>query len=789
MKFSFTVVTVLFCTSLFAQTNIQFRSQKTYPGKNLANIGGYVDGLGNEYALVGTSTGLSIVDVTNPATPVEKFAVVGPTSDWREVKTWGNYAYVTTEGGASGLQIINMTYLPDSVQTKFWMGDGAIANQLETIHALHIDNGFVYLYGSNLSSGTALMANLSDPWNPTYSGKLSGAGSTYVHDGYVRNDTLWSCHIYDGSFKIYNVANKANPVLLATQNTPSNFTHNAWLNDAGSILFTTDEVNNSYLTAYDVSDINNIKELDRIQRAPGSNAIVHNTHILNDYAITSWYKEGVVIHDVSRAGNMIEVGNYDTSPLSGGGFDGCWGVYPYLPSGTIVASDISQGLFVLTPTYVRGCYLEGIITDTLSGVSLNNVKVEILTAGKIKNSNSLGEYKTGLLTAGSYSVQYSKPGYITKVLSGVALNNGVLNNLNVQLMPIQSMTINGQVKRASNNASLANATVHLHNIDFDFVVTSDVNGNFSQSGFFSGTYDVEVGKWGQVTYCASGVVINNSTGSLTYALQDGYYDDFSLDFNWITGGNATSGAWVKGVPIGTTNAGQPVAPGSDVTNDCGNQAFVTGNGGGSAGSDDVDNGNVVLTSPVMNLSSYVDPYIHYSRWFVNTGGATTGNDTLTIKVSDGTTTALVERVLFSTPGNGTWVNKSYRLSDFITPGSVMRIIVETADWPSGGGHLVEAGLDLMKITEGLTTSLNNTTEMRFDVYPNPNSGEFDLAFNLDGNNGLVEILDMTGRVVYSQKLNPAQSQIKINQKFAEGMYMIKLTGTYGSGMKKMIITK
>ena len=80
-----------------AQLNVSLRSNLPY-NYALSNIGGYVDSLGNEYALVGTFTGLSIVDVTDPSNPIIKFSIPGTNSDWREVKTWQNYAYVTTEG-------------------------------------------------------------------------------------------------------------------------------------------------------------------------------------------------------------------------------------------------------------------------------------------------------------------------------------------------------------------------------------------------------------------------------------------------------------------------------------------------------------------------------------------------------------------------------------------------------------------------------------------------------------------------------------------------------------------
>lgn len=429
-----TIIFVILNLFVLAQTNINFAAQLQYPGHTLSNIWGYVDTLGNEYALVGTSAGLSIVDVTVPSSPVEKFTTPGPTSIWREVKTWGKYAYVTTEGGG-GLQVVNLSYLPDSIQYYNWTGNGVIAGLLNTIHAIHIDNDYAYLYGSNLANGGAIIVDLSDPQNLNYVGEYNGE---YIHDGYVRNDTLWGAHIMSGFFSVIDVTNKSSPVLIAIQTTPGSTTHNTWLSDNGKVLFTTDEVDDSYLTSYDITDLANISELDRIQFNAGSNSMIHNTHILNDYAVTSWYKDGVVIVDCSRPDNLIEVGNYDTNPLSGGGSWGCWGVYPYLPSGTIVASDMGEGLFVLAPTYKRGCYLEGIVTDSITANPLYNVNVEILSTSIIDSSGLTGEYKMGTVNAGVYDIIYSLAGYNSKTVTNVNLTNGVVTNLDVQLKLTQS---------------------------------------------------------------------------------------------------------------------------------------------------------------------------------------------------------------------------------------------------------------------------------------------------------------------------------------------------------------
>ena len=117
------LISVLFLLSFengIAQLNVNFRSNLSYPGQTCANIWGYVDSLGNEYALVGASKGLSIVNVTDPDNVFEVVQVPGPDNLWKEIKTSGKYAYVVSEGG-SGLQIIDLHNLPGSnLQSKYW---------------------------------------------------------------------------------------------------------------------------------------------------------------------------------------------------------------------------------------------------------------------------------------------------------------------------------------------------------------------------------------------------------------------------------------------------------------------------------------------------------------------------------------------------------------------------------------------------------------------------------------------------------------------------------------------
>ena len=108
-KLLFSGLAVLFFAagSMAQNLNVVSNAHLTYPGQTCANICGYVDSTGKEYALVGASFGMSIVDVSNPAAPVEVIQIPGIHNLWREIKVRGFYDYVTTEGGG-GLQINNI---------------------------------------------------------------------------------------------------------------------------------------------------------------------------------------------------------------------------------------------------------------------------------------------------------------------------------------------------------------------------------------------------------------------------------------------------------------------------------------------------------------------------------------------------------------------------------------------------------------------------------------------------------------------------------------------------------
>ncbi|GIV35170.1 MAG: hypothetical protein KatS3mg031_2705 [Chitinophagales bacterium] len=258
----------------------------------------------------------------------------------------------------------------------------------------------------------------------------------------------------------------------------------------------------------------------------------------------------------------------------------------------------------------------------------------------------------------------------------------------------------GQVQDATNNLGVTQAKVRLTNSAFNYEAQTDVNGNFVITNVFEGTYTLYAGKWSYITASIQTVQVDSSTAPLIIQLDKGYYDDFVLDYSWTVSGTASTGQWERGVPVGTLFNGVPSNPGADVSNDFGNECFVTGNGGGAAGNDDVDDGNTILTSPVFDLSGYHDPYVHFYRWFYNAGGSGNPNDTLYIRLYNGITSAILETVTPSTANPNQWNFRNFRIRDFLTPTSAMMLLLETAD-RTGSGHIVEAAFDLFRVVDSL----------------------------------------------------------------------------------------
>lgn len=739
--------------------------------QGLNDIWGYTDEFGNEYALVGGTKGTSVVDISDPANPVEVFFEPGLESIWRDIKTVGDYAYVTTEA-QNGLLIIDLSPLPSSSVLTTSYYTGPIGNEWQSAHNLYADeNGPVYIFGANRGNGGVIILDVSiDPMNPVEVGVFD---NWYVHDGYAENDTMYLGHISDGFFSVVDAIDPANPVLLGTHDTPSTFSHNVWTM-GGNYAFTTDEVSGGYIGAYDISDPANIVELDRIQSSPGAGVIPHNTHVKDNFLVTSYYSDGVTVHDATYPYNLIEVANYDTYPLQTTGYDGCWGVYPFFPSGLMVASDREYGLFVLSPNYVQAAYLEGVVTNAQTSQPIQDVLVEINGSNQPELTNLTGFYATGMAAGGTYDVTYSKIGYYPQTISTI-LVNGQLTIQDVALTPIPPFNLDILVLEEGTNAPIDNAQIRLEGSIATHEGTTNALGEESFTMFYEEAYRVFVGKWKSVSYC-EWLNVDAQTGSLTIYLKPGYYDDFTFDFGWTTAGDASTGQFERAIPFGSLSS-----PSADSDSDCSDYCYITENSTTSSLSDgDVDAGFVLLRSPIMNLSGMTDPYVHYERWFYSDQGILPPGDSLEIFLGNGVTQVKIDAQQYDTLTWGQWISKDLRILDYLALTPTMQFTVFTSDYGQDY-NVTEAGLDNFYIVEAEFVSVPENELQQWTVYPNPTNGTFYVKDLTEETK--FEIVSYNGASVVNGTISNNQ-QIDISG-LSEGVYFIKMN----DAVQKIVLTK
>ncbi len=756
------------------QLNVSYVSNVTY-NTDLNDIWGYVAPDGTEYALVGLRNGVSIVSLADPANPVELANIPGSSTTWRDLKTWGETAYVTCDNCGDGLLVIDLSDLPNSAPYYNWIdvpGGG-----IESCHNIYIDEfGYAYLAGCDANNGGMVFIDcFSTPGTPAFAGF---APSVYAHDVYTRDNLMYASEIYVGAFTIYDVSDKDNVQLLGSQGTPAEFTHNTWLSDDSNYIFTTDETGNAPVASYDISDPTDIVELDQFRPVEtlGEGVIPHNVHVWEDYLIISYYTDGCIIVDASRPDNLVLVGNFDTYIPTSTGFDGAWGAYPFLPSGLILISDIGNGLYVLEPNYVRACYLEGAITDASTGLGVNNINITISTAELSDfNNQGNGNYTTGLAIPGTFDVTYSSPGYIPQTIS-ITFENGVLKIQDVMLEPLEMFSVSGVITDAVTGDPIPFAEITVIGEGDMQEYTAGADGGFTFSTF-EGSFEITALLWGY-SYGTASIDVNSSISDQNIELYPGYEDDFAIDYGWTVSGDAARGIWERGEPDGTTYNGDQCNPDSDVLDDSGDLCFVTGNGGGNAGNDDVDNGTTILTSPVMDLSNYTTPVLSFSYWFFNDGGVNNSgppNDELTVVVSNGETELTI--ATYNVSISDWFESDEFFLSDVIDITDNMQVSFIASD-AQGSGHLVEAAVDAFRVTDFDASGVGDFSEndLFLVAAPNPFSDAVHIAYEIMDASGVADlhVYNVLGECIQVIKLAEAKGNVRIAEQLANGIYFVQI---------------
>ena len=325
-------------------------------GYSYSEVFGFVFN-GREYGVIGSTQGAHIIDVTKPDSIYEVDFVPGQfrgNVTHRDYDVHDNHLYMVCDQGQSGLQVADLTYLPDSVHVVY-----DSKNLFVKSHNIFIDSSQDILYscGGSTSSGSndLMMIDISIPSAPSLISNLANDVTWwssfigYVHDIYVENNIAYTND--NDAMHIVDMSNPTMPLILGTLSSYSDqgYNHSGYLSTNDTTYVMCDETHGKRTKVVDVSNPASITVTDLDgPYVPNSTAIAHNPIIRGDYAYVSYYYDGVQVFDITDKYNMKNIAHYDTylGPNAAGG-EGCWGVYPLLPSGIVLASDRRRGLFVL----------------------------------------------------------------------------------------------------------------------------------------------------------------------------------------------------------------------------------------------------------------------------------------------------------------------------------------------------------------------------------------------------------------------------------------------------------
>ena len=339
----------------FPAENVALYSQIT-PGQFGSSFAtdcwGWTSPSGREYAIICLNDKTAVVEITNPTLPIIVGTVSHQNSGTGDVKVYQGYAYAAN-GDGGGIDIIDLTDVDNgNVSLVQRMTAGGV--QASHNIAINEDSGYLYLGIGNINGGDLVAFNLSNPEAPFVDGEYDGERShdlqviTYTQGPYAGREIAFSFAEGDG-FEIIDVTDKGN-MFLRSSRTYSNvaYCHQGWVSEDRQYVYLDDELDGiQRTTVFDISDLDDPFFVDDFSSSAPT-AIDHNLYVRDGFIFEANYTSGLRIFDSCDPVNPVEVGFFDTYPANDSAdFAGAWSNYPFFPSGTVIVSDRSGGLFVL----------------------------------------------------------------------------------------------------------------------------------------------------------------------------------------------------------------------------------------------------------------------------------------------------------------------------------------------------------------------------------------------------------------------------------------------------------
>jgi uncharacterized protein (TIGR03437 family) len=359
-KFSVAAIAlgVLAATLLFAEARAQ--SNITLLGQvkpfDVNNRYSDVWGEGN-YAYVGSfnGSGLMIFDISNPGAPRMVGHYDPPGGErFQDVMVINGIGYFSSDGRLSGearggVHIVDVRNPATPVLlSQITPTQRGFLN----VHELFVTPDGA-LYEADSRTNMIKIFDVRNPRVPAHLWDVQTTDTRFIHAVIAVNGRLFTSG-FGGRTDIYDVRNVFTqmPQLLGSVDSDTN-SHASWPSNDGKLLASARETVNGDVRLFDISDPANPVQLAAITaQSLGLEAFTaHNPYIVGNLLIVSWYQAGVVVLDITNPRQPRLTGQYTTSQTpNSNGYDGCWGVYPFLGLDRVLLSDMDGGLFIVDAT-------------------------------------------------------------------------------------------------------------------------------------------------------------------------------------------------------------------------------------------------------------------------------------------------------------------------------------------------------------------------------------------------------------------------------------------------------
>jgi len=602
----------------------------------------------NEYALIGLNNGIGIVNVTDPVNPSVVTTIASQNTSWRDLKVyqaydtatmrWKSYAYVTADSASVGLLIIDLSGLPGSAavvatDTTDVSAHNVYLSNVDYSTGVTLTGRLPYLHiaGSNRNGGAFKTYGLEDPKAITNTFTPTDATrANYTHDVASMNITdarkdsqcingTDHCEVFfdfnENNFQLWDKTDNTSPSRLSTT-TYANaaYVHSGWYTEDKLTVIVHDELDeqrSGLNTTVRFFDMSNLNAPSAIATWSGpTRAIDHNGFVRGNRYYMSNYERGMTVLDISNPSSPIETGYFDTYPLNdSASFNGAWGVYPFLPSGNILVSDINSGLYILRDKTLTS--EQGSLSFSASNYSVSEGNDVIISVNRSDGSTgntkvgwelSTGSAQTNDFTLASGEIEWVSGETQAKTISVAVTDDNLMegeelffvrlfNPENGATLKSPSMATVKIAASSGNSAPSANAGV-----DQNVQIGSNVSltGTASDPDGDSLTY-----LWEQIS--GSNVTLQNETtltASFTPASSGSYEFRFSATDSL---NNQTSDSVIISASD-QANSAPTVSAGSDVTAEVGTTVNLTGTASDAEG-DSLTYAWTQLSGATVSLSS------------------------------------------------------------------------------------------------------------------------------------------------------------------------------------------